>query len=91
MGSAQAPSYDACGGCQAHQKTPDEDEEEAIMPAIDIGMEMPEVEIPRVPTEDQRPIPRRLYIRVKDIERHGATELQGLHCDIAWSRRSASH
>ena len=44
--------------------TPDEDEEEAIMPAIDIGMEMPEVEIPRLPTEDRR---------VKDIERHGAT------------------
>ena len=55
------------------KSTPDEDEEEAIMPAIDIGMEMPEVEIPRVPTEDQRPIPRRLYIRGKDIERHGAT------------------
>ena len=41
------------------------DGEEGIMPAVDIGMEMPEVDIPRVP--------RRLYIRAKDIERHGAT------------------
>ena len=48
-------------------------EEEAIMPAIDIGMEMPEVEIPSVPTENQRPITRRLYIKARDIERHGAT------------------
>ena len=53
--------------------SPDGGEEEAIMPAIDIGMEMPEVEIPTVPTEDQRPIPRRLYIEARDIERHGAT------------------
>ena len=53
--------------------SPDGGDEEAIMPAIDIGMEMPEVEIPSVPTEDQRPIPRRLYIKARDIERHGAT------------------
>ena len=53
--------------------SPDGGEEEAIMPAIDIGMEMPEVEIPSVPTENQRPIPRRLYIKATDIERHGAT------------------
>ena len=53
--------------------SPDGGEEEAIMPAIDIGMEMPEVEIPSVPTENQRPIPRRLNIEARDIERHGAT------------------
>ena len=28
------------------------DSEEGIMPAVDIGMEMPEVDIPRVPKED---------------------------------------
>ena len=50
-----------------------EDSEEGIMRAVDIGMEMPEVEIPRAPREDRRPVPRRLYIRAKDIERHGAT------------------
>ena len=44
------------------------DSEEGIMPAVDIGMEMPEVDIPRAP-------PRRLYIRAKDIERHGATRI----------------
>ena len=37
--------------------SPDGGEVESIMPAIDIGMEMPEVEIPSVPTENQRPIP----------------------------------
>ena len=41
------------------------DGEEGIMPAVNIGMEMPEVDIPRAP--------RRLYIRAKDIERHEAT------------------
>ena len=49
------------------------DGEEGIMPAVDIGMEMPEVDIPRAPKEDKGPVPRRLYIRAKDIERHGAT------------------
>ena len=49
------------------------DSEMGIMPAVDIGMEMPEVDIPRVPKEDNCPVPRRLYIRAKDIERHGAT------------------
>ena len=49
------------------------DSEEGIMPAVDIGVEMPEVDIPRVPKEDKGPVPRRLYIRAKDIERHGAT------------------
>ena len=43
------------------------------MPAIDIGTEMPEVQIPSVPTENQRTIPRRLYSKARDIERHGAT------------------
>ena len=47
--------------------------EEGIMPAVDIGMEMPEAEIPRVPVEDKLPIPRRVGIRAKDIERYGAT------------------
>ena len=74
------------------KSTPDEDEEEAIMPAIDIGMEKPEVEIPRVPTEDQRPDPSQT---VYQGQRHRTTrshcELQGLHCDVARSRRSASH
>ena len=56
------------------KSSPDGGEEEAIMPAIDIGMEMPEVEIPpSVPTENQRPIPHRLYIKARHIERHGAT------------------
>ena len=50
-----------------------EDSEEGIMLAVDIGMEMPEVEIPRAPKEDRRPVPRRLYIRAKDLERHGVT------------------
>ena len=49
------------------------DSEEGIMPAVDIGMEMPEIDIPRAPKEDKGPVPRRLYIRAKDIERHGAT------------------
>ena len=53
--------------------SPSEDSEEGIMPAVDIGMEMPEVEIPRAPVEDRRPVPRRLYIRAKDIDRHGVT------------------
>ena len=48
------------------------DSEGRIMPAVDIGMEMPEVDIPRV-LEDKGPVPRRMYIRAKDIERHGAT------------------
>ena len=43
------------------------------MPAVDIGMEMPDVEIPRAPKEDRRPVPRRLYIRAKDIDRHRVT------------------
>ena len=46
--------------------SPDGGEEEAIMPAIDIGMEMPEVEIPSVPTEDQRPISLRLHIKTRE-------------------------
>ena len=45
--------------------------EEGIMPAVDIGMEMPEVYIPRVPKEDKGSVLRRLYIRAKDIERDG--------------------
>ena len=48
--------------------SPSEDSEEGIMPAVDIGMEMLEVEIPRAPVEDRRPVPRRLYIRAKDID-----------------------
>ena len=39
------------------------DGEEGIMPAVDIGVEMPEVDIPRAPKEDKSPVPRRLYIR----------------------------
>ena len=58
------------------------DSDEGIMPAVDIGMEMPEVDIPRVPKEDKGPVPRRLYIRAQDIERHGATSnCKRLHCD----------
>ena len=38
------------------------DSEEGIMPAVDIGMEMPEIDIPRVPKEDKGPVPRRLYV-----------------------------
>ena len=45
------------------------------MPAVDIGMEMPEVEIPRAPKEDKGPVPRRSYIRAKDIDRHGVTRI----------------
>ena len=41
------------------------------MLAVDIGM--PEVEIPRAPKKDRRPVSRRLYIRAKDLERHGVT------------------
>ena len=54
--------------------SPDQDEGEEVMPAIDIGMEMPEVEIPKPPAGDKQPIPRRLYIKARDIERYGATE-----------------
>ena len=50
-----------------------EDEEMTIMPAIDAVLETPEVEASGVPTEDRPPVPRRMYIRVKDIEEHGAT------------------
>ena len=53
--------------------SPSKDSEEGIMPAVDMGMEMPEVEIPGAPKEDRRPVPRRLYIRAKDIDRHGVT------------------
>ena len=49
------------------------DSEEGIIPAVDIGMEMPEVDIPRAPKEDKGLVPRRLCIRAKEIERHGAT------------------
>ena len=34
--------------------SPSEDSEEGIMPAVDIGLEMPEVEIPRALKEDRR-------------------------------------
>ena len=50
-----------------------EDEEMAMMPTIDAVLDTPEVETSGVPTEDRPPVPRRLYIRVKDIEGHGAT------------------
>ena len=53
--------------------SPSEDSEEGIMRAVDIGMEMPEVEILRAPKEDKRPVSRRLYIRATDIDRHGVT------------------
>ena len=36
--------------------------EEGIMPAVDIVMEMPEVDIPSSPKEDKGPVLRRLYI-----------------------------
>ena len=50
-----------------------EDEAMAIMQTIDAVLETPEVEAPGVTTEDRPRVPRRLYIRVKDIEEHGAT------------------
>ena len=53
--------------------SPSEDSEEGIMLAVDIGMEMLEVEISWAPKEHRRPVPRRLYIRAKDIDRHGVT------------------
>ena len=37
------------------------DGEKGIMPAVDIGMEMPEVDIPRAPKEDKGPVSRRLH------------------------------
>ena len=37
--------------------SPSEDSEEGIMPAVDIAMEMPEVEILWYPKEDKRPVP----------------------------------
>ena len=39
------------------------DIEEGIMPAVDVGMERPEGEIPRAPKEDNGLVRRRLYIR----------------------------
>ena len=36
------------------------DSEEGIMPAVDIGMEMPEVDIPRVPKEHEGPVPSKI-------------------------------
>ena len=65
-------NMDTVGGVPWRAST-SADGEEGIMPAVDIGMEMPEVDIPRAPKEDKGPVPRRLYIRAKDIERHGAT------------------
>ena len=50
-----------------------EDDAMAIMQTIDAVLETPEVEASGVPTEDRPPVPRRLYVRVKDIEEDGAT------------------
>ena len=65
-------NMDMVGGVP-RKVSPSEDSEEGIMPAVDIGMEMPEVKIHRAPKEDRRPVPRRLCIRAKDIDRHGVT------------------
>ena len=43
------------------------------MPAVDIGMEMPEVDVQRPALEERERVPRRLYIRSKDITKFGAT------------------
>ena len=51
----------------------DQDGVEEVMPAVDIGMEMPEVEIQRPPCEPRRPIPRRVYIKTRDIEKQTPT------------------
>ena len=51
----------------------DQGEVEEVMPAVDIGMEMPEVEIQRPPADERRPIPRRVYIKARDIDKYGAT------------------
>ena len=61
---------DTAGGVPRRAST-SADGEEGTTPAVDIGMEMPEVDIPKAPKEDKGPVPRRLYIRVEDIERHG--------------------
>ena len=53
--------------------SPEQDEAEEIMPAVDIGMEMPEVDVQRPALEERERVPRRLYIRSKDITKFGAT------------------
>ena len=53
--------------------SPAEKEDEEVMPAVDIGMELPEVEVPRAPAGEQLPTPSRVQIKVRDIERFGAT------------------
>ena len=68
----QRDNLDMVGGVP-WRTAPAEDEEQDVMPAVDIRMELPDVEVPRPPEGETRPIPRRLYIRTQDIERHGAT------------------
>ena len=57
-------NLDMVGGV-SWKTSPDGGEEEATMPEIDTGMEMPEVEILSVPTEDQRPIKGRGPIGIR--------------------------
>ena len=59
--------------------SPSEDSEEGIMPAVDIGMEMPEVAIPRAPVEDEggggggAPSSSKIVHQSQNIDRHGVT------------------
>ena len=66
-------NLDMVGGVPWRTSPGEQEEADGVMPAVDIGMELPEVPIERPPVEEKKIIPRRLYIKVGDIQRFGAT------------------
>ena len=46
------------------------------MPAVDIGVDMPDVEVQRLALNVREAVPRRIYNRSNDINKFGATA----HC-----------
>ena len=67
-------SLDMVGGVP-WRTSPDRDEAEDVMPAVDVGLEMPEVDAEIPDAADRQPVPRRVYIKARDIKRFGATEM----------------
>ena len=53
--------------------TPQEGEGEEAMPAVEIPMEIENPEVDRPPVDDKDVVPRRLYIKSRDVEKHGHT------------------
>ena len=53
--------------------SPADGESEEAMPAIEIPMETEEAEIERPPVGEKEAVPRRLYIKARDVEKHGHT------------------